>query len=42
MTLVNAPVYLWRIDADRSMTRFYSLAVEVDLLGDVVSIRPTI
>lgn len=39
MTKSNVPLYLERIDAGQNMARFYCLAVEVDLFGDIVSIR---
>lgn len=39
MTNSEAPIYLQRLDASRNMARFYCLAVEVDLFGDIVSIR---
>src|SRR3546814_610194 len=32
-------IYLERIDGRRNMARFYQLSVEVDLFGDIVSVR---
>jgi predicted DNA-binding WGR domain protein len=38
-TLPLDTVSLWRIDPSRNMARFYSMAVERDLFGQVVLVR---
>jgi len=39
MDITSPAIYLERIDVALNMARFYSLAVEIDLFGEAVTIR---